>query len=118
PAGSGSFSPRSTPRLRLPSLSSSLRHPPPCIVLRLPLFFFHGAPPTPLYTLSLHDALPILFAAAGGLNGLGQLVTTGSFDVAALALSLAQLVASFWMLSLVFRQDVSAWFKHQAASER
>lgn len=59
-----------------------------------------------------------IFAAAGGLNGLGQLVTTGSFDVAALALSLAQLVASFWMLSLVFRQDVSAWFKHQAASER
>ena len=59
-----------------------------------------------------------IFAAAGGLNGLGQLVTTGSFDVAALALSLAQLVASFWMLSLVFRQDVSAWFKHQAAPER
>src|SRR5205823_14467052 len=34
----------------------SPRHRPTSILL---LFFFHAPPPTPLYTLSLHDALPI-----------------------------------------------------------
>src|SRR5690349_23437140 len=28
-----------------------------------PLFFFNATPPTEIYTLSLHDALPILLAA-------------------------------------------------------
>src|SRR5690606_41954579 len=30
------------------------------VKLALPSFFFNGTPPTEIYTLSLHDALPIL----------------------------------------------------------
>ncbi|WP_169558750.1 hypothetical protein [Yaniella halotolerans] len=58
-----------------------------------------------------------VFAAAGGVNGLGRILATGSFDVVTLALSLAQLVASFWALSLAFRQDVTGWFKHRAVPQ-
>src|SRR5699024_12764224 len=43
------------PSLR-PLLLLSARHPLP---LLFSLFFFHDPPPTHIYTLSLHDALPI-----------------------------------------------------------
>src|SRR2546430_9647258 len=38
-----------------------------CCVL---VFFFNDTAPTEIYTLSLHDALPILFAALLGAGGL------------------------------------------------
>lgn len=59
-----------------------------------------------------------VLAAAGGFNGLARILTSGSFDVVALALSLAQLVASCWLLSLAFRRDLTAWFKHQPVPEK
>src|SRR5215471_19585550 len=41
---------------------------PPCVVLSLVFFFFNDAATTEIYTLSLHDALPIFlaYAAPGG----------------------------------------------------
>lgn len=59
-----------------------------------------------------------VLSAAGGVNGLARILVTGSFDVAALALSLAQLVASCWVLTLAFRKDLDAWFKRRATPEQ
>lgn len=52
-----------------------------------------------------------VLSAAGGVNGLAQTLAAGSFDMVALAMSLAQLVAAGWVLTLAFRKDVEVWFK-------
>src|SRR5438034_9157512 len=55
-------------RTYVPALLSSFIHHPHILLLTLPLhsrlFFFNDTPPTEIYTLSLHDALPI----CGGLG--------------------------------------------------
>src|SRR5437016_14501917 len=44
----------------------------PPLHLLLSLFFFNDPAPTEIYTLSLHDALPILLAALAGAGGAGN----------------------------------------------
>src|SRR5438270_10286860 len=56
------------------------------------MFFFHGTPPTEIYSLSLHDALPIFTGMAGDLlipatssfwlgafSGLCEIIAVGIF---------------------------------------
>src|SRR5690349_1395231 len=49
---------------RTPSLARLPCHVSPSVVLLLFFFFFNDTPPTEIYTLSLHDALPISFLKA------------------------------------------------------
>src|SRR5436189_6137187 len=48
--------------------------PPPPLKNRIPFFFFNDPATTEIYTLSLHDALPILTIPLQQLNGLETLV--------------------------------------------
>src|SRR5690348_17379970 len=60
------------------------------------IFFFHNTAPTTIYTLSLHDALPILFARPG----LGTLMVDSVFDRDyAVLQSLVLLAAATFILS-------------------
>lgn len=59
-----------------------------------------------------------VLALAGGINGVARTLASGSFDLVALALSLAQLMAAGWFLTLAFRKDVDAWFKYRAAPKQ
>lgn len=51
-----------------------------------------------------------VLAALGGVQGLVRVFATGGTDTVGLALSLAQVLAAGWVLALVFRQDLHAWF--------
>lgn len=59
-----------------------------------------------------------VLTVAGGVQGVTQRLTSGTFDMVGLALSLAQLLAAGWVLSLAFRRDVKEWFKHKGIPEQ
>src|SRR5438034_7958788 len=52
-----------------------------CITVSSLIFFFMATTPSEIYTLSLHDALPIYFGAAGTSGGVMQSLspTAGSY---------------------------------------
>lgn len=60
-------------------------------------------------------AVLALLAAIGGVQGLARLLAGSGTDMVGLALSLAQVLAAGWVLSLAFRADVHAWFKKTGA---
>ncbi|NWN88896.1 MAG: hypothetical protein HLX51_10215 [Micrococcaceae bacterium] len=60
-------------------------------------------------------AVLALLAAFGGVQGIARLLAGSGTDMVGLALSLAQVLAAGWVLSLAFRSDVHEWFKKQGA---
>lgn len=54
-----------------------------------------------------------VLAALGGVQGLITVFAAGATDTVGLALSLAQVLASGWVLALAFRQDLHAWFRER-----
>src|SRR5205807_10422616 len=50
------------------SIMSSILHPCPLLLFLLCLFFFNDPPTTEIYTLSLHDALPISTRASSAVR--------------------------------------------------
>src|SRR5207248_11047421 len=72
----------STNRTRHPSLTVTSQDTP--VVTQLSPFPFTNPPPTPIYTLSLHDALPICIE----LSARTLLITGGAEIVIVLALAI------------------------------
>lgn len=52
-----------------------------------------------------------VLAGLGGAQGVFQALATGAPQLLGPTLSLAQLIAAGWVLSLAFRHDVHGWFR-------